>query len=297
MKKPKRLDFFQINITKLQQCLLDNKAMLGTKYRFYERDMYIEYAVNPFPENQQQVEFDYFDGVVLDSIYTFCNKCETNTFSTNQILRTMSGNWDQVLSGQPINERIQKLMNTDIVIYTENEFKKRNILAPSYIYGKIIPCEVIKEKGNDKTYKLNGNMPTYTYAALVKQIASPLYSFIDTQGAPKGKVINNTTEWIMIKHFLAKRFANLSNDKNAMSKSTSNASKVVRITGGDSALLSKVGKQLKDDAKLNLQDITRLKYKLEELLSRYKYLKLISADWCVEQDSLQLKLEKIAKNK
>lgn len=210
-----------------------------------KKELIVEYAINPSLEEIKTVSFNYFDRVVMDAICTIYEQKENIsskiTFSYTEVLRTMSGDQSQKLTDnfrKAIDESVKKFASTLIIIDYTQEFKKRNNVkgakAERFIYGKMLP---VVETDKPDHYEIIAEMPCFTYAKEIGQINN-----IDSKYITCDKLkISNTKNWIMIKHFLARRFAIKKNANSVLSGKSKNDD--IIINEGDVGMLSKFGNE------------------------------------------------------
>lgn len=229
--------------------IIENNFEVGKKEKINvggsgtKNELIVEYAINPSLKKINCVTFNYFDRVVMDAISTIYEQKESVshriTFSYTEILRTMSGNENQKMTENfrnAIDKSVKKFASTDIIIDYTKEFKKRykvkGAKAERFLYGKMLDIE---ETGKADRYEIISQMPCFAYAKEIGQINN-----IDSKFITCDKLkISNTKEWIMIKHYLARRFSSKKNPNTVFSGSRKNDD--IIINENDRGMLNQFG--------------------------------------------------------
>ena len=204
-----------------------NKLYVGKKDQMEENSqMIVHFAINML--NEEPVEFNYFDFVVHDAIYSILQNQNPNVnnsvcVSVGDILHLISGNQTQTITPTKkdrIKKSIEILAKTCVYIDFSEEAKCRNDhnKTSTFIYGPIAP---LKQVGKTDRYEFTSRMmPLFYYSDMNQQVINYPTSLLKTEpivekDKEKKAVLFNTIEAITIKHYLIGRLETLRNPKSS----------------------------------------------------------------------------------
>lgn len=153
----------------------------------------------------------YADCDVADAVYTLFSKYERDSFTIGQVLRILSGDGRQTLTKQKrqeIEESIERLRNTSIEIFCEEEMqerekKKEHRMSLPYLYQGAF-LNVRKE---DKRYFFEEGknpMPLYGYGEQTRQMISFPSALLQVRGGG-GQKLRDSAETVFVKRYLIRR--------------------------------------------------------------------------------------------
>jgi len=278
MSKLQRVEYFYINNTKIANLFRKEKNIDTTNMQKTD----IGGGSATYYINKQ---LSYFDMVVADAIYTLYRHGFEN-ISPRQIMRVMSGNFQQVLSSskrEPIVASIEKLRNTEIVIKENRKNANRKNIS---VKGTFLPCIKLQGSQKDK-YQLTEKMPLYEYAEEAKQMIAIPISVYQT------KAQSDTEQMVLIKHYVLHRISVFRNDKNRF-----NDGKIVFLQGTYNGKEKHTGMLVLVDfvspyyeagetKRVLDQRVKRVRSRVKKILDYYKEIGWI-ADYREEENAVEL---------